>query len=106
MNMCQLNHHRNMPANVDVVIVHTCEGLGGTHPRKSYLVSLTPVRTEVLDIKRYLLYYILQPLLPVTILITFRVNLLCLNLFNTFRNSMFKSWLLHIGPLVSSSLSK
>lgn len=75
-----------MPANVDVVIVHTCEGLGGkTFPRESNFVSLTPVcREEFLDIKRYLLYYILQSLLTVTIFITFRVHLLYLNLLDTF----------------------
>lgn len=75
-------------ANADVVIVHTCEGLRGkTFPRESNLVSLIAVRREEFrDIKRYLLYYILQSLLTVTIFITFRVNLLYLNLLNTFRN--------------------
>lgn len=43
---CQLNVHRIMPANVDVVIVHTCYGLGGeTFPRESHLLSQTLSRT-------------------------------------------------------------
>lgn len=34
MNIRQLNCHRSMPVNVDVVIVHTGEGLGGKTPKK------------------------------------------------------------------------
>lgn len=89
----------------DVVTVPSWEGLGGKTPGDT-LVSLTPVRREeFLDIKRYFLYY---GTAFVTVAILSQLGLTYyVSVYLTRSGTvMLESRPVHIGPLVSRSLSQ